>query len=419
MEYRIWHPFTQHGQKAEMPEIVAASGSWITDKSGQRYFDAISSWWVNLHGHSHPHIAGRVNEQMKTLEHVIFSGFTHAPAQELCNRLMNHLPKNDWKFFFSDNGSTAIEVAVKMAIQYLRQQEVGTKVKVIGLEGSYHGDTFGAMSVAERSVFTTSWDDFLFEVVHIPAPLPGCENACLEALEGHADSNTVFIYEPLIQGAGGMRMYADEALQDMLSLAQSKGCILIADEVMTGFGRTGRWFASSASEIVPDIICLSKGLTGGALPMSLTVCGNHLYEAFLDERFIKGFLHGHSFTGNPVGCAAALASLDLMEEDATWEAIFMIENEIAKIAKRLTVLENVTDIRHKGTILAFEYAGVGSYDHQMREVLYEGFMHAGHLIRPLGNTVYIMPPYCTTKEELENIGTVIIEVITRIEEEQF
>lgn len=416
MDYRVWHPFTQHGQTFEMPEIVSARGSWITDKSGKDYLDAISSWWVNLHGHSHPYLAERVFEQMKTLEHVIFSGFTHQPAQELCNRLMRYLPENNWKFFFSDNGSTSVEVAVKMAIQYLKIGNAERVVKVVGLEGSYHGDTFGAMAVAERSIFTTSWDDFLFEVIHIPPPVLGSEQACMDMIDRVIDADTIFIYEPLVQGAGGMRMYTPDALNNMLQFARSKGCLLIADEVMTGFGRTGGWFASNASEVVPDLICLSKGLTGGALPMALTVCGNHFYEAFLDEQFIKGFLHGHSFTGNPVGCAAALASLDLMERESTWESISAIQSTLEQIGNKLSELRLVESVRQTGTILAFEFNGSGSYDHPIRDTLYRRFLAAGLLVRPLGNTIYFMPPYCTTEEELVFLGDTVFTILKELEE---
>lgn len=414
-DYPIWHPFSQMKSTVELPKISRAEGVWLHTADDRQIFDAISSWWVNLHGHAHPHIAARVSEQLKTLEHVIFAGFTHDPAIELCERLKPHLPQVPYKFFFSDNGSTAIEVALKLAVQYLRIGDLQRKVRIIALEGSYHGDTFGAMAAAERSVFTDPWDDMFFDVVHIPAPVPGSESAAFAALEEALTDDCVFIYEPLVQGAGGMRMYSAKALDGLLQRAKAAGALLVADEVMTGFGRLGEWFASNTSRVAPDMICLSKGLTGGALPMALTVCGMHLYDAFLDDKFEKGFLHGHSFTGNPLGCAAALASLDLMEDPATWQQIEAIQTYYQSQLSRLEAHPRLKNVRTIGTILAFDVQEENQgYIHPLRDRLYEGFMKKGLLLRPLGNVVYFLPPYITEIELLERALNDALEVIESV-----
>lgn len=410
--YPVWHPFSQMFGQKSIPKVVKAEGVWLHTEDGRVLFDAISSWWVNLHGHSHPKIAEAVYKQMLSLEHVIFAGFTHDPAIELCTRLKPYLPQAPWKFFFSDNGSTAVEVALKMAIQYLRQDNLNKKMNVIALEGSYHGDTFGAMSAATRSVFTNPWDDLFFDVTCITPPTPGQEEISIQELQEALKPNSIFIYEPLVMGAGGMLMYSADALENMLSTAQKAGAMLIADEVMTGFGRTGRWFASNASIIVPDLICLSKGLTGGALPMALTVCSQKLYDAFLHEEFERGFLHGHSFTGNPAGCAAALASLDLMEEEGTWKQIEAIQASFKSVAARFEAHPMVTSVRTCGVIIAMDISEENKgYIHPIRDQLYEAFIQKGLLIRPLGNVIYLLPPYVATISELETVYQQLVEVL--------
>lgn len=414
-DYPIWHPFSQMKTSGDLPLVERAQGAYLYTEGGQKIFDAISSWWVNLHGHSHPHIAARVSAQLQELEHVIFAGFTHRPAIELSQRLLAHLPGEgmNWKCFFSDNGSTAVEVALKMAIQYLRREEARRPVRVIALEGSYHGDTFGAMAAAERGVFTDPWDDLFFQAFHVPPPLPGKEDACLQALREVACEGAIFIYEPLVQGAAGMQMYSAAALDAMLTAARESGCMLIADEVMTGFGRTARWFASEASAQVPDLMCLSKGLTGGALPMALTICQGYLYEAFLHDDFEKGFLHGHSFTGNPLGCAAALASLDLMESHETWEAIAMMESVYAERRQELEAHPSLFRVRQCGSILAADVAGSsGGYLHPLRDRMYHAAMERGLLLRPLGNVLYLLPPYCSREDEIHRALDGLMEVAT-------
>jgi adenosylmethionine-8-amino-7-oxononanoate aminotransferase len=401
--YLIWHPFSQMQREIDLPKIVRAEGVWLHSSDGRKFFDAISSWWVNLHGHAHPYMAERVYAQFKALEHVIFAGFTHDPAIDLCERLVPYLPTGRWKFFFSDNGSTAVEVALKMGIQYLRIAQMNRKIRVIAFEGAYHGDTFGAMSAGERSVFSAPWDDLLFDVVHIPPPLPGAEHTSLHAFRNALEPASIFIYEPLVQGAAGMRMYSAEALETLLAEAKAAGCLCIADEVMTGFYRTGTFFASNQCATVPDFICLSKGLTGGALPMALTVCSQYLYDAFLDERFEKGFLHGHSFTGNPLGCAAALASLDLLESESSASSRAAIHEMYDRMLPQLACSAHLHDLRSTGSIIA---ANIGheqsGYLHPVRDAVYAHALSLGLLLRPLGNVIYLLPPYVSPPELIQS-----------------
>ncbi|MDG1260123.1 MAG: adenosylmethionine--8-amino-7-oxononanoate transaminase [Flavobacteriales bacterium] len=416
-KYPVWHPFSQMFGVESIPTVVKAEGVWLHTEDGKKLYDAISSWWVNLHGHSNPKIAEAVYKQMLNLEHVIFAGFTHQPAIELCERLDKYLPKRDWKYFFSDNGSTAVEVALKMAIQYMRQGDLKRKVNVVALDGSYHGDTFGAMSAATRSVFTDPWDDLFFDVTIIPPPSPGNELACFNQLKEVADESTILIYEPLVLGAAGMVMYSPEAMEEMLSIVHHAGGMLIADEVMTGFGRTGQWFASNATKILPDLMCLSKGLTGGALPMALTICKQELYDSFLHPEFEKGFLHGHSFTGNPVGCAAALASLDLMEDPETWRQIEAMNSFFMAQKAVLEQHEMVKDVRVCGGIIALDIEEENKgYIHPLRNKMYDAFLEKGVLIRPLGNVVYLLPPYTSSKEELSLAMDAIKEVLNELME---
>jgi len=398
----IWHPFTQM-QTAEKPlAITKGKGSLLFDKNGKSYIDAISSWWVNLHGHSHPYLAKKVNEQMLNLEHVVFAGCTHEPAANLCGRLKKHLPTNQEKFFFSDNGSSAVEIAIKMVIQYWHNKG-GNRKRFLALDGAYHGDTFGAMSAGARGLFSAPFNNYLFEVTHLPFP----ENEhILEALKIELEKGEVacFIFEPLVQGAAGMRMYSSEILNKMIALCQEYGVLCIADEVMTGFGRTGTTFAINQLHNQPDLICMSKGLTGGTLPMSITTCSQKIYDAFLSNDLTKAFLHGHSFTGNPIGCAVSLASLDLLEKQECQENISLIIKSHKAFAKEIEGHPKIANLRQTGTILAIELKDETSgYTSDLRTLLYKHFLSEGILIRPLGNVVYILPPFCITTEELNQI----------------
>lgn len=386
----IWHPFTQMQTAHDAIPIVRGEGLYLIAEDGRRYMDGISSWWVNLHGHAHPAIAARIAKQATELEQVIFAGFTHAPAVELAQRLLELLPGNMSKIFYSDNGSTAVEVAIKMALQYRYNQKLPSK-KILCFNHSYHGDTFGAMSVASRSHFNRPFWSHLFETVCID---PSYEPTQL-------DDIGCFIFEPLVLGSGGMRIYEASALDALLKRCHEQGVITIADEVMTGFGRTGSLFACDRLQEKPDLICLSKGITGGFLPLGATACKQFIYDAFLDERMEKAFLHGHSYTGNPISCSAALASLDLLlASDAQRK---MIEEKHAQFCREWG--STFKRCQSLGTILAMEY------DKPIRDRLYAHFLSKNILLRPLDNVLYVMPPYCITESELDTIYENIIETL--------
>lgn len=411
----VWHPFTAVNEDTVNVPIVRGEGVWLIDAEGKRYLDAISSWWVNLHGHCNPYIAKRVSEQVFKLEHVMFAGFTHEPAVELATRLLGKMPPQFTKVFYSDNGSTAVEVALKMAFQYWFNQGKPRR-KVIALEDAYHGDTFGAMAVGGRGVFSKPFDPFLFEVEFIPTPVSGKESDTLKKLYQLIEKEEVasFIYEPLVQGTAGMMVYSSEVLDQMIAMCRAKGIIIIADEVMTGFGRTGTLFAMDQCQQKPDLIALSKGITGGFLPMGVTVATEEMHRSFWADHEagkMKTFLHGHSYTANPLACAAACASLDLMEMDETWESIKRIEQQHAVFAIEAAKLGGVADVRNKGVILAIEYeTGTQTgYFNSLRDRLYDFFMERGIILRPLGNIIYIIPPYCITEQELESIYSAIRE----------
>src|SRR5690606_3188545 len=308
----IWHPFTPLTSREDPIVITNAEGVYLHTADGRRSIDAVSSWWVNLHGHSHPHIAAAVAQQASSLEHVIFAGFTHEPAIRLAEMLVDLLPANQKKIFYSDNGSTAVEVALKMAFQYWHNQGK-SRDKVIALDGAYHGDTFGAMSVGERGACTAPFSKHLFDVEFLPFPYAENESDVLQAFRKKLSAGDVacFIYEPLVQGSSGMRMYSARILTQMIAAARAEGVICIADEVMTGFGRTGKMFASEFMDEMPDICCLSKGLTGGTMALGVTSCTEAIMDVYRSDDILKTFFHGHSFTANPIACAAAIASLEL------------------------------------------------------------------------------------------------------------
>lgn len=409
----IWHPYTQ--AKTEHPPIpiVQGKGAWLKDEKGKQYLDAISSWWVNVHGHAHPYIAKKIAQQAKQLEQVIFAGFTHEPAIRLAQRILKLLPGNYSKVFFSDNGSTAVEVAIKMCIQYWHNQGI-QKTKIIAFKGGYHGDTFGAMAASGRSVFTNPFQELLFDVVHIEPPVKGRETLAIKQLKSAISSENApaacFIFEPLVLGAGGMLMYDAEPLDAMLALCRKNNILTIADEVMTGFGRTGKLFATGYLKNQPDIICLSKGITGGFLPLGLTACSKNIYNAFYSNDRTKTFFHGHSYTANPLACAAANASLDLMEKKAFRQSLKRITASHLEFGNELSGNKKVENIRVTGTILAFDVkTGDGtSYLNKARNRIYDFFIERGVLLRPLGNTIYLMPPYCITDNELKEIQNSVL-----------
>jgi adenosylmethionine-8-amino-7-oxononanoate aminotransferase len=409
----VWHPFTQHYTAPFSIPIVRAEGAYLFDDAGKQYIDAISSWWVNLHGHSHPYIAQKVAEQFLQLEQVIFAGFTHEPAVRLAERLLDILPQNQAKIFYSDNGSTAVEVALKMAIQYFHNQGLTKKVKVIALENGYHGDTFGTMAVGAKSGFNAPFEAFLYETIYLPVPIKGQEQQTLTAMQTlvqNADEIACFIFEPLIQGAGGMVMYEPDVLNELIKLAKDNHIITIADEIMTGFGRTGKLFATDYIEQKPDIFCLSKGLTGGAMALGVTSCTQAIYDAFLSEDRRKTLFHSHSFTANPLACTAGLASLDLLLTQETYDKISKINELHTEFKQRNAHYPHITV---KGTILSIEIQTEEgtSYFNNIRDIAYKFFIEKGILIRPLGNIIYLLPPYCISEEDLRYIYQCIEEFI--------
>ena len=401
----IWHPYTQM-QLAEPPVVIArGEGVYLFDDAGKKYIDAISSWWVNLHGHAHPYIAQKVSEQLKLLEHVIFAGFTHKPAIVLAEKLLSILPSNQSRIFYSDNGSTAVEVAIKMSVQYWHNKGLA-KNKIIAFEHAYHGDTVGAMSVSGRSKFTHAFSELLFEVIRIPFPGKGEERQTIGELKTQIRQNqasiAAFIFEPMVLGAGGMLMYNAGVLDQLMECCIDNSIITIADEVMTGFGRTGKYFASAYLKAQPDIICLSKGITGGTMPLGVTSCTHNIYESFLSDDRDKTFFHGHSYTANPVACAAAIASVELLSRDECQQSIQRIAANHEKFIKDNSNKAVLKNLRSTGTILAmdFETSEPTSYFHSLRDRLYHFFLEKGIILRPLGNTVYVMPPYCISNDDL-------------------
>ncbi len=410
----IWHPYTQMLNAVKPIPIVRGEGVYLIAEDGKKYIDAVSSWWVNIHGHSHPHIAQKVAEQLGRLEHVIFAGFTHPGAIDLAERLLNILPSNQSKVFYSDNGSTAVEVALKMCFQY-RSNLGDPRTKVLAFNNSYHGDTFGAMAVSSRSAFTQPFEKLLFDVEFIDVPDAGNIERLKEHISGIASDLAAFIFEPLVQGAGGMQMYEAKYLDELIRHCRKIGILTIADEVMTGFGRTGKLFASNHLNEKADLMCFSKGLTGGTMALGITTCTSDIYDAFLSDDKLKTLFHGHSFTANPVACSAALASLDILLEKGTTRSLDMISQNHHEFLIKIKNHPRIKNIRQTGTILALEWKSSSetSYFNNLRDNLYNFFLDQGIILRPLGNIIYILPPYCISREQLQYIYGKIEEALER------
>jgi adenosylmethionine-8-amino-7-oxononanoate aminotransferase len=411
----IWHPYTQMKTAQPPIPIVRGEGSCLFSEDGKKYIDAISSWWVNIHGHSHPYIAQKVAEQLNKLEHAIFAGFTHPGAVELAERLLAILPSNQAKAFYSDNGSTAVEVAIKMCLQYWHNKGE-QRTKILAFKNAYHGDTFGAMSVSGRSAFTVAFESLLFEVEFIDLPNKDNIDSIKSQISSLKSQISCFIFEPLVQGSAGMIMYEAEYLNELMAHCQKENVLLIADEVFTGFGRTGKAFACDHVETRPDIMCFSKGLTGGTMAFGLTTCTQDIYNAFLSDDRMKTLFHGHSYTANPVACAAALASLDLFLESSTQENINRIADKHRAFAVKVAGHRSLKTTRHTGTILALEWetGNNTSYFSSLRDKLYHYFLDAGIILRPLGNIIYILSPYCITDAELDYIYSTIEQALNDI-----
>ncbi|MEZ4587119.1 MAG: adenosylmethionine--8-amino-7-oxononanoate transaminase [Gemmatimonadales bacterium] len=410
----VWHPYTQHATAGDPIAIARASGAYLYDPTGRPILDAISSWWVTLHGHAHPVIAEAIAEQARTLDQVIFAGCTHEPAARLASELAGRLPAGLERIFFSDDGSTAVEVALKIALQYWRNRGTPRR-RVAALEHAYHGDTFGAMSASGRGLFTAAFDQQLFAVDRLPAADGEVETALERLLADGGSDLAAVIVEPRLQGAGGMRVWSAESLRAVRRLTREHGVLLIADEVLTGFGRTGPLFATGGAEVVPDLICLSKGLTGGLLPLGVTAATNELFEAFAGADRRLTLFHGHSFTANPLACAAGRASLALLDEACAGRRAAIERAHRAGLA-RLDGHPRVRRPRVLGTMAAFDLDGGRGYLDPVGPRLTRFALDAGVLLRPLGDVVYLLPPYCVTPEELDSVYGVVARFLDTLDD---
>jgi len=407
----IWHPFTQHGLNEPVIEIKTSKDEFLITKSGEKIIDGISSWWVNTLGHKNPDIARAIADEAGKLHQIIFAGFTHAPALDVAKNLSGFLPDSYSHVFFSDSGSTSVEVALKMAVGYHYNKTGKKRSKIVAMEHSYHGDTFGGMASGARSVFNEPYTKMLFDVEHIPCPSYGMEEKTLEyyknLLKKEGDNIGAIILEPLVLGSGGMFFYEPSVIDELYKLSKEYGVIFALDEVMTGFGRTGTMFAFNQTNIVPDIICLSKGLTGGSIPLAATVCTKEIYDAYLSHDKAKMFFHSSSYTANPVACAAANANLKIWKETNPLDNVKRI-NDFYKTQFKRFEKYPVKNIRALGDIFAFDACHSGNdYVSNIGVKLYEFYRKNGVLLRPLGNTVYVMPPYCISNESLNKVFDVI------------
>ena len=412
-----WHPYTQHKTAADFPAIIKGKDALLWDENGKEYIDGIASWWVNPFGHSNVFIADAIYKQLTTLEHVLFGGFTHDKAVLLAEKLMGLLPKNQKKIFYSDNGSTAVEVAIKGALQYFYNKN-DKRNKIIAFEDAFHGDTFGAMAVSGIGFYTEAFKSSLLEVVRIPIPTIGNEKTALQLLENLVATNeyVAFIFEPLVLGAAGMVMYSPEILDKMITVCNKNKVFTIADEVMTGFGKTGKTFATDYLENKPDMMCLSKALTGGTIPMAITTFIQEIFDGFYDDDVNKALFHGHTFTANPTGCAAALASIELLEKPEMQENISRINKQHLAFQKRIENHLKVRTTRVLGVIFALEVKTENeeSYYGNLRNKMYNFFIENGVILRPVGRTVYVLPPYVIEEIQLEKIYQTIENMLETV-----
>lgn len=408
----LWHPLTQHQTAAPRLGIVKAKGALIYDEEGNEYIDGIASWYTAMYGHCHPAITEAMTTQMQELDFVMFSGFTHKPAIELSEKLIALLPNNQEKIFFNDNGSTAIEAAIKMALQYYHNQ--GDKRNtLIAFENGFHGDTFGAMSASGLSSYNGPFEEFLMKVERIPVPTDGNSEAMIHQFETILKNNScaAFVFEPLVQGAAGMKFHSAKGLDKLLEICKKHGVLTIADEIMTGFGKTGKNFACDYLENKPDIMCLSKALTAGMFPLSITSCSMEVYKAFLSDEVSKGFFHAHTFSAHPIGCAAALAGMELLNSPEIAERRAYIEKAHQDFAEEINDHPAVQEVRYMGVILAIDLKVQSDRYGLLRDKLYKHFMNQGVNLRPLGNTIYTLPPYVITNRQLHKVYDAIKDVL--------
>jgi len=405
----VWHPYTQHGAADPPIQIARAEGAYLVDVNGREILDAISSWWVTLHGHARPEIANAIAKQAQTLEQVIFAGFTHEPAAQLAAGLVERAPVGLERVFFSDDGSTAVEVAVKIALQYWVNRGEQRRT-IVALENAYHGDTFGAMSVSARGLFTEPFATLLFDVVRLPDPVEHDVVSALEAVFAEREREiAAVIVEPMLMGAGGMRMWSAGALRGIRELTIAHGIPMIADEVLTSFGRTGPLFACEHAAVSPDLMCLSKGITGGFVPLGATLATNELFDSFKSKDRTKTLFHGHSYTANPIACAAGIASLALLDENSV-ERRREIGWSHRAAATGLQLIEGIRNVRVLGTVMALDLVARDTgYLSKIGPALGRFALDRGVLLRPLGDTVYILPPYCATDDDLARAYDVIAD----------
>jgi adenosylmethionine-8-amino-7-oxononanoate aminotransferase len=401
MSSAVWHPFTQHGLNEPIPLVDRAEGAILHTADGRRIVDAISSWWVTTHGHCHPRIMAAIRAQTEKLDQIIFAGWTHAPAEELAERLVTLTGGALPRVFYSDSGSTSVEVALKMALGYwLNRGE--PRHRILAMEHGYHGDTIGTMSVGARGVFNRAYTPLLFDVGTIPFPLGDGANTLAALEQSCRDRPAAFIIEPLVLGAGGMLFYEPALLADMRAICARHDILFIADEVMTGWGRTGTLLACEQAGITPDILCLSKGLTGGAMPLAVTLATSAIFDAHVSDDRSRMFFHSSSYTANPIACAAALANLDIWRDEPVVERIATLA--VRQQARAEALPSIARNIRRKGTIVAFEWGpDDAAYLSAIGPKLLAFFRERDLLLRPLGNTIYVMPPYCIGEEELDRI----------------
>ena len=409
----IWHPFDQM-KGADILPIVKGDGCYLYDENGKKYLDGFSSWWVNAHGHSNKYLAEKINQQMLKLEHVAFGGFTHPQAVELAEKVIHKTPANIKKIFFSDNGSTANEVALKMSIQYWNNLSQ-PRDRFIAFQGAYHGDTFGSMCLTARGGFNEPFERFMFDVDFIPLPNSNNDKEVIKTFKQLIDKGDVaaFIFEPIVQGASGMNIYNESTLSELIYYAKKANVITIADEVFTGFGRTGTWLAVDHLENKPDILCLSKALTGGFLPLGLTAVSQHIFDGFYSDEPKHTFLHGHSYTGSPLCCAAANASIELMDSEDFWKHVNKISVRMSYNIDKIKTKKKVRAARSKGLVGAVEIdaGGMSSYFNKSGKIIYKELLDRGLILRPLGNVFGFVPPHCITEDELDWMFNQLAEVI--------
>jgi len=399
-ESPIWHPFTQHGLGEPIPLISRAEGAALYTQDERRIVDGISSWWVTTHGHCHPRIMAAIAEHARKLDQIIFAGWTHEPAEALALGLREIMPDELTRIFFSDSGSTSVEVALKMALGF-RANRGEARHRIVVMEHSYHGDTIGAMSVGARGVFNAAYAPLLFDVGRVP--FPSEPQATYDALEREcAAGAAAFIVEPLVLGAGGMLVYPAEVLTEMRGICAAYDTLFIADEVMTGWGRTGTLLACEQAGIVPDLLCLSKGLTGGAVPLAVTMASEAIWDAHYSADRSRTFFHSSSYTANPIACAAANANLAIWREEPVAERIAALSLRQEERLAGLSGHPAIANPRRCGTITAMELgSGDATYLSDLGPRLMAHFRQANVLLRPLGNTVYVMPPYCIEDADLD------------------